>query len=914
MSSSPAVTTFYTPSDHRSSVSLKKTYEWTQGHESRDGHDSIDDICQRPGSQGRPSPKDSPSSRRPGSGLQKPPFSPSPLVMSGQPNSDYMKSNPKSAAPIEPFVRDGMTEDFASGLRRAGNRWSFNGSEKIAEPKVATWDLVDEIGKLGISNDSGDGTDGTTTPPKNGMRNVLQIHEASPLGTSSSDTSLDSTSPRNAEVFNLPSHSRESSIETLNSESSARSNAHISSLKTVPFPADFTKDRPRSFSGAISDVELRRLQNIHTPSHLPESLQDKGPAMTKEVNGSDNKAPSSVPSGENATGSGQPMYPSLAAYPNSQPQLQPPFMGMPTQGFLGRPEESHVDPSIQPRSHFMNGNHGHAAQFIPVPANGPMRSGPQDAMPYRQQARGVNMFQPPLQMQGQPSALIPSPTNFGYQGMPNAPGHHNALSLGTPQQMYNLMLPLDPAVNRTQQVFRAGHQHSASDPASLRDAAQLLLSAGVHNVQGMQFPPTPALTPGMYPPMAMTPPVYPNHFFPGAGPQTQEVYGQQDMINAMARAIPPQFTGQSGIQTTPQNAQQTFSGSPSPPNPAGPSANNRKLGLYKTELCRSWEEKGSCRYGPKCQFAHGEEEIRKVARHPKYKTEICRTFWVSGSCPYGKRCCFIHTELPASGTPPGAGEGNPAPPPSQDGRARSMSTNSDPNEAQSSLLARIKGKSKPEEGSGSATPTGTSAMQSPSSYHFAQKPPSGALRVDTNVEAPVATKQNKSAYPTFANTSVQALSPGPVTAGPEFGRHLSSNNLSLAEINQRLNGNAPSSNTRHSYTNSEASISFGQQSQQPRSVSGGSSPFNLLSAQTESPATSGTPGAQGLGRGHSRSGSASNWGSFSQKNHLGAGASPYGHTPSPGNDVVTPNAAASPSPWGTSDLSNNAKHNDRTWS
>lgn len=29
----------------------------------------------------------------------------------------------------------------------------------------------------------------------------------------------------------------------------------------------------------------------------------------------------------------------------------------------------------------------------------------------------------------------------------------------------------------------------------------------------------------------------------------------------------------------------------------GPSPHNRKLGLYKTELCRSWEEKGSCRYG-----------------------------------------------------------------------------------------------------------------------------------------------------------------------------------------------------------------------------------------------------------------------------------------------------------------------------
>ncbi|KAM6489089.1 hypothetical protein JOM56_015501, partial [Amanita muscaria] len=63
---------------------------------------------------------------------------------------------------------------------------------------------------------------------------------------------------------------------------------------------------------------------------------------------------------------------------------------------------------------------------------------------------------------------------------------------------------------------------------------------------------------------------------------------------------------------------------------------------YKTELCRSWEEKSTCRYGAKCQFAHGEEELRKVSRHPKYKTEICRTFWVSGSCPYGKCCCFIH--------------------------------------------------------------------------------------------------------------------------------------------------------------------------------------------------------------------------------------------------------------------------------
>ena len=44
--------------------------------------------------------------------------------------------------------------------------------------------------------------------------------------------------------------------------------------------------------------------------------------------------------------------------------------------------------------------------------------------------------------------------------------------------------------------------------------------------------------------------------------------------------------------------------------------------LYKTELCRSYEETGICRYGAKCQFAHGEEELRPVLRHPKYKTQV----------------------------------------------------------------------------------------------------------------------------------------------------------------------------------------------------------------------------------------------------------------------------------------------------
>jgi len=67
-----------------------------------------------------------------------------------------------------------------------------------------------------------------------------------------------------------------------------------------------------------------------------------------------------------------------------------------------------------------------------------------------------------------------------------------------------------------------------------------------------------------------------------------------------------------------------------------------KQNLYKTEMCRNWKETGVCRYGTKCQFAHGGDELRGVLRHPKYKTEICRQYHTTGTCTYGKRCRFVH--------------------------------------------------------------------------------------------------------------------------------------------------------------------------------------------------------------------------------------------------------------------------------
>ena len=67
-----------------------------------------------------------------------------------------------------------------------------------------------------------------------------------------------------------------------------------------------------------------------------------------------------------------------------------------------------------------------------------------------------------------------------------------------------------------------------------------------------------------------------------------------------------------------------------------------KVELYKTELCKSYEETGYCKYGDKCQFAHGVGELRPVARNPKYKTKVCQSYWTTGTCKYGKRCNFIH--------------------------------------------------------------------------------------------------------------------------------------------------------------------------------------------------------------------------------------------------------------------------------
>ncbi|EEB09475.1 CCCH tandem zinc finger protein [Schizosaccharomyces japonicus yFS275] len=67
-----------------------------------------------------------------------------------------------------------------------------------------------------------------------------------------------------------------------------------------------------------------------------------------------------------------------------------------------------------------------------------------------------------------------------------------------------------------------------------------------------------------------------------------------------------------------------------------------KNNLYKTEPCKNWMAYGRCRYGSKCQFAHGPMELKTPVRHPKYKSRPCRSYSQFGYCPYGQRCCFLH--------------------------------------------------------------------------------------------------------------------------------------------------------------------------------------------------------------------------------------------------------------------------------
>lgn len=90
------------------------------------------------------------------------------------------------------------------------------------------------------------------------------------------------------------------------------------------------------------------------------------------------------------------------------------------------------------------------------------------------------------------------------------------------------------------------------------------------------------------------------------------------------------------------------------PNAKGPT-NPR----YKTQLCKNFLTEQGCQYGDKCQFAHGPQELRTMNSQPgmqemlkpmqqyqkniiNYKIVKCKNWEKDGTCKYGSRCSFAH--------------------------------------------------------------------------------------------------------------------------------------------------------------------------------------------------------------------------------------------------------------------------------
>ena len=68
---------------------------------------------------------------------------------------------------------------------------------------------------------------------------------------------------------------------------------------------------------------------------------------------------------------------------------------------------------------------------------------------------------------------------------------------------------------------------------------------------------------------------------------------------------------------------------------------------YRTELCKNFEISGTCKYGNKCDYAHGSQDLRQRNQsNHSFKLKKCKSFFSNGYCPYGIRCQFSQSILP----------------------------------------------------------------------------------------------------------------------------------------------------------------------------------------------------------------------------------------------------------------------------
>lgn len=144
---------------------------------------------------------------------------------------------------------------------------------------------------------------------------------------------------------------------------------------------------------------------------------------------------------------------------------------------------------------------------------------------------------------------------------------------------------------------------------------------------------------------------------------------------------------------------------PNPTNANNPSNGGANPGVnmrYKTQLCRHFENMGKCQVGDRCQFAHGQAELRNqnqplteqqiqsalraqqsqpqpMHQRPQnynnnnkqnysqggphqgqsnsnFKTVKCKFFESPKGCPYKERCSFAHGDQELRANPNGMGQ------------------------------------------------------------------------------------------------------------------------------------------------------------------------------------------------------------------------------------------------------------------
>ncbi|XP_066300162.1 uncharacterized protein [Branchiostoma lanceolatum] len=66
---------------------------------------------------------------------------------------------------------------------------------------------------------------------------------------------------------------------------------------------------------------------------------------------------------------------------------------------------------------------------------------------------------------------------------------------------------------------------------------------------------------------------------------------------------------------------------------------------YKTEMCLNFRSSGTCRFGDKCLYAHGERELRRTP-----KLTPCSAMQQKGHCPHGDGCIFAHSKNDQKGS------------------------------------------------------------------------------------------------------------------------------------------------------------------------------------------------------------------------------------------------------------------------